>query len=83
MILNLPNVKDIKKYQGFYVKKITEIHYESEGENPPRQSGDGKIKDLQQTLNSTNDFLMLQVIPYVGSKFKLLSMYWYRSIKLF
>ena len=41
----------------------------------------GKIKYLQQILNSDNGFLLLLVMSYVGSRFKLLRMYCYKSMK--
>ena len=65
------------------VETIMKNNYESEDEKPPRHSEVGQIKDLQQTLNLTNAFLMLLVLSYVRSCFKLLRMSWYKIIKQF
>ena len=62
---------------------IAEFHCEYENEKPPHHSETGKIKYLQQTLNSMIDFLMPLVFSYVGSRFILLSVSWYISMKLF
>ena len=72
-----------KNIEDFLVWNIIENHYESEDENPPHHSETGKIKYLQKTLNSMNDFLLLILMSYVGSCFKLLRMHWYRSMKPF
>ena len=63
------------------VVNITEIHYEYEDENPLCHSEDGKSKYLQQTLKLMNDFLLLVSMSYVVSRFKLLRMSWYISMK--
>ena len=54
-----------------------EIHYDSEDENPPSHSEAEQLKYSHQTLNSTNEFILSQVISYVRSQLKLLSMFWY------
>ena len=41
------------------------------------------MKYLQQTLNSSNAFLMFLVMSDVGSRFELLRMYSYRRMKPF
>ena len=41
------------------------------------------MKYFQQTLNSINAFLLLLVMSYVGSRFKLLRISWYIIMKLF
>ena len=41
------------------------------------------MKDLKQTLNSIDEFLMSLVMSYVVSKFKILSISWYISMKKF
>ena len=66
MSLTLSNVKDTKNIEYFFVEHITEILYSYEDGNPLKYSEDGKMKDLQQTLNSINDFLLSLVISYVG-----------------
>ena len=60
-----------------------ETRYDSKDENPHRHSDVGQMKYLQQTLNSMNAFLLLLVMSYVVSHFKLLRMPWYRSMKPF
>ena len=60
--MTLLNVKDTKKVGEFLVENIIEIHYESEEKNTPNLSEAGKIKYLQQTLNSMNSFLLSLVI---------------------
>ena len=41
------------------------------------------MKYLKQTLNSIDELLMSLVMSYVGSKFKVLSISWYISMKQF
>ena len=81
--MTLSNNKDTNNIEYFSLKNIKETHYESEYENTPRHSVAGKNKYLQQTLKSNYDFLLLLVMSYVGSRFKLLRISWYRSMKPF
>ena len=80
MSITLSNVK-YKNNGDFQVDNITKIHYESEDEKPPHHSGAGKLKDLQQTLNLMNAFIMLLVMSYMKSGFKLLRISWYISME--
>ena len=41
------------------------------------------MKDLQQTLTSFNPNILLLLMSYGVSRFKFLSMCWYRSMKPF
>ena len=54
---------------------------ESGDENPPRHSEYKQPKYLQKHLNSINSFLLSLVVSYVGYRFKLLRMFWYKSMK--
>ena len=69
--MTLSNVKDTKNIEDVLVENIMETHYSSENENPPHHSEAGQNKYLQQTLNSTNTFLLSLVMSYVGSRLKL------------
>ena len=60
-----------------------ETHYYSEDEKPHCHCEAGKIKDLQQALNSINALLLLIVMSCVRSCLKSLRFYWYRSMQLF
>ena len=79
----MSNVKDTNKIEIVLAEKIREIIYSSEDENPRKYNKNFQMKDLQQALNSVNASLLSLVMSYVGSVFKLLSMYWYRSMKPF
>ena len=48
-----------------------------------KPSVDGQKNDLNLTLNSMNIFLLSLVISCVGSRFKILRMYWYKCMKTF
>ena len=65
------------------VGNITEQIYSSEDENISKYSVNGQTKYLRQTLNSMIDFLLLLMMSYVGSVFKLLRMSWFISMKQF
>ena len=73
----------IPKILRVWVLKFTEIIYSSEDENQPKYREDSQMKYFQQTLNSINAFLLLLVMSYVGSRFKLLRISWYIIMKLF
>ena len=79
----MSNVKDTNKIEIVLAEKIREIIYSSEDENPRKYNKNFQMKDLQQALNSVNASLLSLVMSYVGSVFKLLSMYWYRNMKPF
>ena len=81
--MKLSNVKRYQKYWVNWLKTITEISYSYEDEKPPNYSEDGQMKYLQRTLNLMNAFLLSLLMSYVGSRFKLLRMSWYRSMKQF
>ena len=49
--MTFSNVKNTKKIEDILVENITKTHYEYEAENPPRHSGAGQVKHLQQILN--------------------------------
>ena len=51
--------------------------------NPRRYSEYGQMKYLTKTLNLLNAFLLQLVTSNVGSKFKILRMYWYSSMRPF
>ena len=55
----------------------------SELEKLPKLSADNQYKDLKYTLNSMNEFILLLVIYFMESWFKILRMSWYTSMKLF
>ena len=74
MSLILSNVKDTQKKDDFWLKNI-EINYSSEDKNPHCHNEDGNMKDLQQTLNPMNDFILSLVMSYLGSRIKVLIMY--------
>ena len=80
MSTTLTNIKDTKYIEYYLVLNITVIIYSSEYENPPKCGEDDQMQNLQQTLNSRNDSLILLVMSYMGSRLKLLRMYWYRSM---
>ena len=80
MSTTFSNVKDTKKIEEFLVENIMENHYEYEDKKPPHHSEAGQIIYLQQNLNSINAFLMSLVMSYVGSRFKLLTMSWYKNM---
>ena len=65
------------------VENIIEIIYSPKDGNQPKYSEDVQIKYLQQTLNSTNAFILSLVMSCVGSQLKLLRMSWYRIMKQF
>ena len=65
------------------VGNITEQIYSSEDENISKYSVNDQTKYLRQTLNSMIDFLLLLMMSYVGSVFKLLRMSWFISMKQF
>ena len=58
-----------------------EIVYSYEDETPNKYSEDVKINHLKQTLNSIIAYLLLLVISYAESWFKLLRISWYRNMK--
>ena len=57
--------------------------YSSEDGNSPKYNEVDQVENLQQTVNSMNALLLSLVMSSVRSKFKLLRMSWYISIKLF
>ena len=57
--------------------------YEYDEVRPRKHSEDGQMKNLVQTLNLMNSFLLLLVMSYMGSRSKILRISWYSSIKLF
>ena len=57
--------------------------YESDEMRPRQYSKDSQMKDQVQTLNLINSFLLLLVMKYMGSRLKILRIYWYSSMKLF
>ena len=50
---------------------------------PHKYSEYGQMKDLVQTLNLMNSFLILLVMSYMGSQLKILRISWYSSMKPF
>ena len=65
-----------------FSQKQTDI-FETELQQLPEHSGDGKFKDLKLTLKSMNAFIISLVIYFMGSRFKILRMSWYKSMKPF
>ena len=66
-----------------FFENKAEYWYEYDEEKPRKYSEDGQMKDVKQTLDSMNAFLLLVVMSYLGSRFKLLRMSWYRIMKPF
>ena len=63
-------IKNIKKLEGFGVINTEEYIYESDEVKPNKYSEYGQMKDLVQTLNLMNSFLILLVVSYMGSQLK-------------
>ena len=81
MSITFLHVKDNKNMENVMIENIIETNYEYKDEKPLRHSQYGKIKYLQQTLNSINNFLLLLMMSYVVSHIKLISMYWCESMR--
>ena len=76
-------LKEQKILNILWMEILWKLIMNSQDENPHLHSEARKIKYLQQTLNSINAFSMSLVMSNVGSRFKLLRMSWYRSMKTF
>ena len=76
-------MKTIPKTLRVFWLKIDQNIFETELEQLPEHSEDGKNKYLKKTLNSINAFLLYLVKSFVGSWFKILRTLWYTNMKTF
>ena len=65
----------------FWLKILHKYCIHVSMKNLPKYSEDGQMKYLQKTLSSKNVFILLLVISYVVSRFKLLRMPSYSIMK--
>ena len=71
MSLTFSNDKNIKTLEGFGVINTEEYIYELDEVRPHKYSEYGQMKDLVQTLNLMNSFLIFLVMSYMGSQLKI------------
>ena len=83
VILTPSNETNTKNSRNSWLKTNQNVFFETALQKLPIHIEDGQFKYLKHNLNSMNEFNLSFMMSFLGSRFKILKMSWYTSMKPF